>query len=461
MTNSVFPKLAGRAVWLVGLVIATLCWTAAGPPASAGWWKPFHDCTSPAYGDGDGTGVAHAALDCKVPLHSGTVVCKSDSTSAYCTSYGNNVSCQGHPTDNFTCSAGAYHYCYQGEGTTTDFRCLLIVLQRAPSSCSSNPPIEQGNPVDITTGTKLERVTDWTSGGNHPLEFSRHYASSFGLLRAPAYSRLGKAWRSNFDARAAYALSPGITIPADAVSGDRLHFVLPDAIEYSFRLSGGVWKPVLPRPHATSPNLVYWDLYRTDIDVSVTVLATSVELRVQDGTRYMFDLDGLLTRIVFPDGYEQGLAYAGGLNTQVTDSFGRRLRFVYDPDLNREGLLSAVLTDDGKRLSFTFQNRAQPPVPQTTIAPDYWALASVIYPDDTPATDTDNPKRSYEYLNDASYPFALTGVFDERGVRYGTWTYDTKGRALSSEHAGGADHYSFQYDDVNNKVTVRVWPVVE
>ena len=39
----------------------------------------------------------------------------------------------------------------------------------------------------------------------------------------------------------------------------------------------------------------------------------------------------------------------------------------------------------------------------------------------------------------SALPFALTGIIDENGGRYATWTYDPGGRALSSQHGAGAD----------------------
>jgi YD repeat-containing protein len=47
-------------------------------------------------------------------------------------------------------------------------------------------------------------------------------------------------------------------------------------------------------------------------------------------------------------------------------------------------------------------------------------------------------RRKYHY-EDTRFPTALTGITDERGARYATWTYDAQGRAISSEHAGGAE----------------------
>ncbi len=48
----------------------------------------------------------------------------------------------------------------------------------------------------------------------------------------------------------------------------------------------------------------------------------------------------------------------------------------------------------------------------------------------------------------------LTGITDERGIRYATWTYDDQGRAISSEHAGGAERTLVSYNaDGSSTVT--------
>jgi YD repeat-containing protein len=82
-----------------------------------------------------------------------------------------------------------------------------------------------------------------------------------------------------------------------------------------------------------------------------------------------------------------------------------------------------------------------------------YALDKVVYPDSTPATDADNPTVQYHY-EDAAFWFALTGITDERGIRYATWTYGGDGRVATSEHAGGTDEVTFSYDDVNSRTTV-------
>jgi RHS repeat-associated protein len=67
-------------------------------------------------------------------------------------------------------------------------------------------------------------------------------------------------------------------------------------------------------------------------------------------------------------------------------------------------------------------------------------LVSVAYPGGAPA-----PTTQYLYENPA-FPKALTGIVDEDGNRYTSWTYDANKRVASSEHAGGADLTSFSYN---------------
>jgi YD repeat-containing protein len=53
--------------------------------------------------------------------------------------------------------------------------------------------------------------------------------------------------------------------------------------------------------------------------------------------------------------------------------------------------------------------------------------------------------RIYLY-EDARNQGWLTGIIDERGVRYATWHYDDQGRAISSEHASAAEKVMLSYN---------------
>jgi YD repeat-containing protein len=71
-------------------------------------------------------------------------------------------------------------------------------------------------------------------------------------------------------------------------------------------------------------------------------------------------------------------------------------------------------------------------------------LASVGYPDATPADRNDDPIRVYHY-EDTGFPHHLTGLTDENGSRFATWAYDAAGRGVLSEHAGGVGRVTFTY----------------
>ncbi|HEJ1109910.1 TPA: RHS repeat protein [Pseudomonas aeruginosa] len=61
-------------------------------------------------------------------------------------------------------------------------------------------------------------------------------------------------------------------------------------------------------------------------------------------------------------------------------------------------------------------------------------------------------EQRYHY-EDPRNPRLLTGITDNRGVRFATWRYDEKGRAVSSEHANGAEKVSLAYN-VDGSTTV-------
>src|SRR5260221_4650524 len=63
-------------------------------------------------------------------------------------------------------------------------------------------------------------------------------------------------------------------------------------------------------------------------------------------------------------------------------------------------------------------------------------LSRVTYPD--------TRVRTYVYEN-TTFPLALTGIVDERGIRLATYGYDTAGRANLTEHTGPDSHFTLSY----------------
>jgi YD repeat-containing protein len=67
----------------------------------------------------------------------------------------------------------------------------------------------------------------------------------------------------------------------------------------------------------------------------------------------------------------------------------------------------------------------------------------------------DNTEKTFHYEN-VQYPYHLTGITNSNGVRYATWSYDSEGRAISSEHAEGVDRTDIDYSLSDNQPFPKV-----
>lgn len=165
-----------------------------------------------------------------------------------------------------------------------------------------------------------------------------------------------------------------------------------------------------------------------------TVMASATEpgqlSKLADGWRYLapnnerfvFDIAGRLTHWTEASGAEQSLSYANGTVTvTVTDELGNSLRFTEDAQHQPLSLSAGDL-----QINYGYNGAMR--------------LASV-----NRTVGGRSTQRQFHY-EDARDAKLLTGITDERGVRYATWSYDDQGRAISSEHADGAEKVSVSYN---------------
>jgi len=139
------------------------------------------------------------------------------------------------------------------------------------------------------------------------------------------------------------------------------------------------------------------------------------------------ELNGQETTFAYSDGTTlPEAAPRPGLLIRVTDAFGATLSFSYDQD----GRMSAMIDPAGGRYAYAYDAKGN--------------LASVIYPDDK--------KISYLYNEvgkvTVSVDSLLTGIIDENGSRYASFTYSDY-KAVSTEHAGGVNKYSLKASGSN------------
>ncbi|MGP0172818.1 RHS repeat protein [Pseudomonas sp. NCHU5208] len=121
------------------------------------------------------------------------------------------------------------------------------------------------------------------------------------------------------------------------------------------------------------------------------------------------------------------MAYSGS-QIIVTDNLGNNLTLTEDTDHQPLSLIAP-----GVQITYSYNANNR--------------LTSV-----NRTMDGQTTQRQYHY-EVAGKPDLLTGITDERGIRYATWAYDDQGRAISSEHADGADKVTVAY---NSDGTVSV-----
>ncbi len=269
--------------------------------------------------------------------------------------------------------------------------------QHLPGSCAC------ADPINIANGNLFERFADYTTSGENPLAFTRFYNSLGGVN---TYStELGPHWRSNYDRY--------LHLSATTVVAER-----PDGQQITFTLIANTWTP------------------DTDLDYKLTSAAGTWTLTGPDDTVETYtaagaSTEGLLQTIQTRNGYTQTVQYGDNQVTAITDSFNRTLTFTYQNNL-QNNLLHSVTTPDGLVITFGYGNG------QLTSSSFSTAPAAI---------------QTYLYENSA-FASALTGIVDENNNRYASWTYDTTGRTLSSQHANGAGLIAVNYNDTDGSRTV-------
>jgi RHS repeat-associated protein len=160
----------------------------------------------------------------------------------------------------------------------------------------------------------------------------------------------------------------------------------------------------------------------------------------------------VLTSIRSRNGYTQTLAYVGNNNENynplisVTDSYGRKLSYTYGSIVPCGPLAhcaTSVTTPDGLVLHYGYDGAGN--------------LITVTYSSDPPTSQT----YLYEGPAFSDGRLRLSGIVDENGNPYASWTYDdnpaspTFGFALSSRHAGGADLTTVVYNNDGSRLATN------
>ncbi|MDP1956266.1 MAG: LamG-like jellyroll fold domain-containing protein [Polaromonas sp.] len=145
---------------------------------------------------------------------------------------------------------------------------------------------------------------------------------------------------------------------------------------------------------------------------------------IANGIQELYNAGGQLFRITTTQGKVLNFIYASERLTSIRDNEGKVIRFAYaSAGAGGQDLRISHITDTVGR----------------TVTAGYDAAGNLVT-----LTWQDSKVRQFLYEN-TSFPWALTGVIDENNTRYATFGYDSAGRAISTEYAGGVGRYSVSY----------------
>ena len=333
-------------------------------------------------------------------IHGGSILLTSGRVRSYPTWAGSQ--CDISITGIVTISKSRGVKCPQGYSTRTnaagEMECYI------PASCGPS----FGNPICAADGAKKQAETDFQSAGIGGLEFARYFNSvgyyhpSAASVGARVYSDY---WRHTYDRRIFQADANPYTI----ASAQR-----PDGTVEDFDSNG----------HPLQN-------YNGAGDVLVAVTSNGQfqgwRLTLADASVEIYSADGKLQTITSREGLATTLAYdAAGRLATVTDQFGRSLALAYDG----KGRMQSMTDPAGNLYTYGYDDTGH--------------MVSATYPG--------NRVRTYVY-EDAANPDFITGIVDEEGQRFATFAYDSKGRGVSTQHAGGANLYTFAYGSNSTTVT--------
>ena len=353
--------------------------------------------------------------------------------------------------------AGLFSATYHG-----DAKHFVTNEERIIEDTNSNSNSCGGNPIDISNGCKIQIDTDLPSTETGRISFNRFYNAN---TLVP--TSLGNKWLHQYYRKIEQEKAlPGKLFNATD-TGNSSQYATPQAAceqgwaqikgldsrtatyedkqcylknsngqrtsilnTYNTFFAANMQQPGESRRVSylmTRPNGQVVQLYQTsgtwfptgNQKVSLKVQQTGIEYTDANANVEYYDSLNRLYKIKHLGGRVEQLSY--NTNNQlisVTDDWGDSLTFAYTPSGN---VLS--VTAPGNRVTAYRYNTNN-------------MLEYVDKPD--------GKTRQYHYEN-TSYPTALTGITDERGIRYATWHYDAQGKAISSEHAGGVERVSIDY----------------
>lgn len=303
-----------------------------------------------------------------------------------------------------------------------------------------------GNPCIPSTGAKIQEETDFQWGKLH---FARSYSS---IRQLPDIVGLDGAW--------GHSLGMQVLTPA---ATDNVLVREPKNTLERFRK--------VATDRFASVNIVGRTLVRNAASTVARWVLTD-----RSNERWEFDDKGVLRSIRYPDApaddlalnYCDGAAFTAeqcdflGALVSVSDGRGRLLAFAYRRG-SYTGIAPSVIytpprligiaDDEGQLVAYQYDEQGhlaqvtyRPSSPDSVTRTYFYGEADHLCLDSAGVSTSNCPA--------SGFPQHLTGILDEKGVRFLDVTYDSFGRATSSRHPGDADKVVLSYSATGTQVVM-------
>ena len=296
----------------------------------------------------------------------------------------------------------------------------------------------RGNPILPGGGQKLQIETDYASASGS-LQFKRSYRSTTGTFTSAATS--GGLIDHSIPGQIFPSCYWGLYQNGNKLESHCFPYVSSGKLEYQLMTPEGKLLSFSGPLNAIKPKADVNDKIFQRINEQAQ---TEWVAQRSDNSTEIYSSLGLLHRKVSVDGSSTttytysdvntppNIAPRPGMLLSMTDQSGRQLRFTYNP---AGQLISLTDPADG-----VYQYL-------------YNSIGNLIK-----RISPDNQERLYHYneptnINNGvacnyppeGQPGALTGITDENGTRLADYKYNCDGKAVSTEHTGGVEKYSFTY----------------
>src|SRR5574337_1082386 len=295
-----------------------------------------------------------------------------------------------------------------------------------------------GDPIDTSTGSKIEKVTDFAEPGEMGLTFERYYNSRFSCVgsNAPCTASVG-AWTTNLDYRLddiCYSEDTGGSRPRPIRCGP-VTFTRPDGSSLDFSSTTAFFGAPNGAPVPGPFNAVGTATLTNNGDGTYTV-------RDEDADTLNFDNQGNLLSIKDPSGIGWTLTHPDGNTTIVTHTNGMSFKVALAAGSNATyGSAKQINVTDPAGNVYVYQATVGVSDSFTNPVSHIGVVRSETLP------GSPSIQIGYQYLPDN----ASTGTYgqldevDYNGVAHDVTSYDSAGRANMSSMADGTQKTTIVY----------------